>query len=293
PWDSVSLRVSKHFLKEEFEQAKSLLLTERCLPECDHLCGVCNKNIEVTDTEHEDSLLEELRANQEKLPARVIPVYPAKQVIITYKRTGRSLFISHINAMRNFEMSFQRSGLNLQFTQGYNPKPRLEFVNPLALGVSGDNEVMLAELMIPEDMSEETVKETLQKSLNEGYTLKKVLFVELGKKHTLAKFIKGSIYQINTEKSPEYEQVLRSFLGKQTDELSITQKSEYLYEVKVSGEKNMVKTVFGAETDKFEIASQLTIRRSSICAGTWKEDYIEFFTRLMGEYQQKLAKVIK
>ena len=289
PWDTVSLRVSKKFLKQEFEQARNLLLTERCLPECEHLCGVCNKNLEVADTEHVDTLLEDLKLHQRKLPARVLPVYSPKQVIITYKRTGRSLFISHINAMRNFEMSFQRSGLNLQFTQGYNPKPKLEFVNPLSLGVSGDNEVMLAELMIPSDMDENTVKETLQKSLNEGYTLKKVLFMDLGKKHTLAKFIKGSVYLINTEKSPEYQEVLRSYLGIPSVDLLVSQKGEYLYEVRVAGEKNMVKTVFGTEVDKFTIASQLTIRRTSICAGTWNEDYIEFFTRMMGEYQQKLA----
>ena len=293
PWDSVSLRVSKNFLKQEFEQAKSLLLTDRCLPECEHLCGVCNKSVEVADTDHADAILEELRAKEEKLPPRVLPVYPPKQVIIMYKRSGRSLFISHINAMRNFEMSFQRSGLNLQFTQGFNPKPRLEFVNPLSLGVSGDNEVMLAELMIPPDMDEETVRKTLQKSLNEGYTLKKVLFMDLGKKHTLAKFIKGSIYLINTEKSPEYEQVLRSYLAKGSDGLEVTQKGEYLYEVRIAGEKNMVKTIFGTEVDKFTIASKLGIRRTGICAGSWDQDYIQFFTSLMEEHQDRLAKDVR
>ncbi|MDT4761450.1 TIGR03936 family radical SAM-associated protein [Sphaerochaeta sp. PS] len=288
PWDSVSLRVSKKFLKEEFEQAKSLLLTERCLPECDHLCGVCNKNIEVTDTEYQDPLMEDLKSSGEKIVARVLPVYPPKQVIITYRRVGRSLFISHINAMRNFEMSFQRSGLNLQFTQGYNPKPKLEFVNPLAVGVSGENEVMLAELMIPQEMSEEQVKQQLQKSLNEGYELKKVLFLDLGKKFTLAKFIKGSIYLIDTQKSHEYEQILRSFIPKNNDELQVIQKGEYLYEVRIAGEKNMVKTIFGTETDKFTIASQLNIRRTSVCAGTWEEDYVQFFSRKMAEYQSSL-----
>jgi hypothetical protein len=138
-------------------------------------------------------------------------------------------------------------------------------------------------------MDEETVKEILQKNLNEGYTLKKVLFVDLGKKHTLAKFIKGSIYQINTEKSPEYEQVLRSYLASKSEDFSVTQKGEYLYEVRIAGEKNMVKTLFGTEVDKFTIASKLTIRRTSICAGTWEEDYIEFFGRLMKEHERRVA----
>lgn len=287
PWDSVSLRVSKKFLRQEFENSKSLLLTDRCLPECEHLCGVCTKSVEVTDTLHRDPLLEELRQKGEKMPARSLPTYPAKQVIITYERSGRSLYISHINAMRNFEMAFQRSGLNLQFTQGFNPKPRLEFVNPLALGVSGDNEVMLAELMIPSDMDEETVREILQANLNEGYTLKKVLFLDLGKKHTLAKYIKGSIYEIDTTKGPSYEEVLLSLVDKPTDALTVTQKSEHLFIVRVAGERNMVKTVFGTDIDKFTIASDLKIRRTSLCAGTWEENYVEFFSRLMDEYRHK------
>ena len=44
-------------------------------------------------------------------------------------------------------MSFQRSGLRLDFSQGFNPKPRMEFVNPLSLGVKGEGEFVLCDIM--------------------------------------------------------------------------------------------------------------------------------------------------
>ena len=287
PWDSVSMRVSKSFLKSEFEQARSLLLTERCLPECNHLCGVCSKVTKVADTAEIDTILEDVKQQKKVIPVKVAPSYPAVQVIMTYKRSGRALFISHINAMRNFEMAFQRSGMDLQFTQGYNPKPKLEFVNPLSLGVSGDNEVLLAELMLEPGVDQQMVKERLQDNLNEGYELKKVLFIQLGKKQTLAKFIMGSIYLIDTRNDAVYDPLLRSCIPKSNNDLSVIQKGEYLYEVRIAGEKNLVKTIFGMDANKFEIASKISIKRVSVCAGSWEDDYISFFNKKMKEFKQE------
>ena len=292
PWDSVSMRVSKSFLKNEFEQAKNMLLTERCLPECNHLCGVCSKVIKITDTTEKDAILEEVKQNKKSISAKIAPSYPSVQVIMTYKRYGRSLYISHINAMRNFEMAFQRSGMDLQFTQGYNPKPKLEFVNPLSLGVSGDNEVLLAELMLEPDMDEQMVKERLQDNLNEGYELKKVLFIQLGKKQTLAKFIMGSIYLIDTRGDTNYEPLLRACIPNTTSELSVVQKGEYLYEVRIAGEKNLVKTIFGKDADKFEIASKISIKRISVCAGSWEDDYVSFFSKKMDQFKQESTNLL-
>ncbi|MFA7129979.1 MAG: TIGR03936 family radical SAM-associated protein, partial [Sphaerochaeta sp.] len=274
-------------LKSEFEQARNLLLTERCLPECNHLCGVCSKVTKVADTAEIDTILEDVKQQKKIIPVKVAPSYPAVQVIMTYKRSGRALFISHINAMRNFEMAFQRSGMDLQFTQGYNPKPKLEFVNPLSLGVSGDNEVLLAELMLEPGVDQQMVKERLQDNLNEGYELKKVLFIQLGKKQTLAKFIMGSIYLIDTRNDAVYDPLLRSCIPKSNNDLSVIQKGEYLYEVRIAGEKNLVKTIFGMDANKFEIASKISIKRVSVCAGSWEDDYISFFNKKMKEFKQE------
>ena len=198
PWDSVSMRVSKKFMKEEYEQARSLLLTERCLERCDHLCGVCSNKTEVVDVLHKDQDLQDAGAKKPE-QVKVIEQKPV-QVVITYARDGNALFISHINAMRNFEMAFQRTELSVMFTQGFNPKPKLEFVNPLSIGIAGEEEVMLVELLGSGTLDALQIKNQLQKALNEGYTIKDVLVLaDMGKKHPLAKYLNGSQYSIDTK----------------------------------------------------------------------------------------------
>jgi radical SAM-linked protein len=289
PWDSVSMRVSKAFLKSECKNAMASILLDRCLPECEHLCGVCSKDSQVVDTTDVDPFFEQVREKKLIPTPKVSALKNPMQVILTYRRLGRSLYISHINAMRNFEMAFQRSTLNLQFTQGYNPKPKLEFVNPLSLGIAGDNEVMLADLDLDIGVTEQMVKDMLQNALPEGYELKKVLFADLGKKITLAKYIKGSIYSINTRGNETYDAILKGWEKKSSNDISIRQTGEYLYEVRIQGEKNMVKSIFGPDSDKFEIASKITIKRISICAGTWDDDYIGFFTKQIEKAKEAAA----
>jgi radical SAM-linked protein len=283
PWDSVSMGVRKQFLKAEYEHARESILLKRCSPECSHPCGVCNSENKVTDTTDVDPVLKAVREGTLVPEAKVAPIRKPVQVIMTYRRSGRALYVSHINAMRNFEMSFQRSGLLLQFTQGYNPKPKLEFVNPLSLGIAGENEVLLADIEFEQEPDPGTIKQLLSEALPQGYVLKDVLVLPTGKKQTLAKYIKGSIYSIDTRGNEEYGAVLDGWVGKEDEKLSVIRKGEGRYEVRVEGEQNMVKRVFGPDADKFDVASKLSIVRTGLCAGSWEQDYIGFFSAKMAQ----------
>ena len=188
---------------------------------------------------------------------------PMRQVIFTYRREGRALYISHINAMRNWEMAFQRSSLAIQFTQGFNPKPRMEFVNPLSLGFKGEEEVMMAELGVPEGQTASMIKECLQNALNADYTLLDVFLIppdtKTGKKESLAHYLKSSIYQIDTYGKEPYEGALsQSPLAQRI--------MDHRWMVTTPGETNLVKTVFGKEMDKFKVASDISIVRKKLCA---------------------------
>lgn len=281
PWDSVSMRVSKKFFKDEYEMAKSLLLTERCLESCDHLCGVCSKVAEVVDTTHKDPILEQVRDKSLVIEPKIEVQAKTVQAVITYRRFGQSLYISHIHAMRNFEMAFQRSKVGVQFTQGFNPKPKLEFVNPLSVGIAGEQEVMLAELIDGPDLTEQAVKEKLQAALNAGYELDQVLFLRLEKKHSLAKYLKGSLYTIDTREDEQSRLLLESFCMQDMKDIVVHKEGDTLFSVRLEGEKNLVKLLFGNETDKFELASRLRITRKALYAGSWGVSYPEFFTAMM------------
>jgi len=278
PWDSVSLRVGKKFLKEEWDRAKNLLLTDRCYEVCEHQCGSCSASHTVTDVTNKDSILEQKKNEKSTAAAVALPLPDSTvQTVIVYSRSGSALYISHINAMRNFEMAFQRSALGVQFTQGFNPKPKLEFVNPLSIGIAGDQEVMLAELVDDGTLDEEKVKSELQRTLNEGYTILDVVFLRGPKKQTLAKHLKGSLYRIDTKGEEPYTEILDARVHEADASLEVTKAdtaNQYL--VRITGERNLIKLLFGADVDKFLIASKLTIKREKLFAGNWDTGYVEY-----------------
>ena len=267
PWDSVSLRVGKPYLKNEYLKAKERLMTVRCDLDCQHQCGACSKRFPVQDEKSQDIRL---------LPKRVLPTLPVRQVVFTYRRDGRALYISHINAMRNWEMAFQRSGLFIQFTQGFNPKPRMEFVNPLSLGFKGEEEVMMAEIGVVDGQGAEVMRQKLQESLNEGYTLLDAFIIppdtKTGRKESLAPYMTGSLYLVDTFGKEPYESALAK------SEFA-TKAGEGRWSVKTPGETNLVKSVFGKDVDKFKVASDISITRTKLFAGSWDDDFLSFFRK--------------
>ena len=66
---------------------------------------------------------------------------PWLRLVFTFSKTGAAAFISHLDLMTVFERAVARAGYSARFTEGFNPKPRLEFANPLSLGLSSQEEV--------------------------------------------------------------------------------------------------------------------------------------------------------
>jgi radical SAM superfamily enzyme YgiQ (UPF0313 family) len=66
---------------------------------------------------------------------------PWKRLVFTFSKNGAAVFIAHLDLMTVFERALARAGYAARFTEGYNPKPRLEFANPLSLGLASKEEV--------------------------------------------------------------------------------------------------------------------------------------------------------
>ena len=71
---------------------------------------------------------------------------PWQRIVFTFSKTGPAAFISHLDLMVVFERAIARSGYLARFTEGFNPKPRLEFANPLSLGLSSEEEAAAIDL---------------------------------------------------------------------------------------------------------------------------------------------------
>ncbi len=276
PWDSVSMRVGNKHLKEELEKAKDRLLTPACTPDCNHLCGVCSKKHQVIEAP-----LQPPSTPQKTKEVVQAPPVKSRQLIITWKRGGASLYLSHISGMRNFEMAFQRSGLPIAFTQGYNPKPKLEFVNPLSMGIVGEEEVLLCELEEQDPISEDEVVERLQAALSEGYEILDALFLDLPKKETLAKYLVASRYEIDATRDEESRRILYEHTKSSHSDFTVTSLDEGRFAVIVRGERNMIKLLFTANVDKFDLAQRLSVKRTHLYAEQEGQSYREFFKKRM------------
>jgi len=134
PWDNIDLGISKEFLLQEWEKAKSGLLTEDCRDNNCYNCGVCDKEI-----------APKLIATAET-PAVKFPEFLSNKPFenniyrIFYAKMKDMRFVSHLDLIRMTQNFLRASNLPLIYTQGFNIHPKLNFGPPLSIGVEGEME---------------------------------------------------------------------------------------------------------------------------------------------------------
>jgi len=79
-------------------------------------------------------------------------------------------WIGHRDLMRCFERIFRRAALPLGRSEGFHPKPRMTFPLPLAVGISGADEVM--EFELAETLTAEEIETRLAPQLPGGLKLR-------------------------------------------------------------------------------------------------------------------------
>lgn len=61
---------------------------------------------------------------------------------LLFEKTGKAIWISHLDLMRLFQRAFKRANLPLTHTQGYSPKPSVSIAMPLSVGVESICELL-------------------------------------------------------------------------------------------------------------------------------------------------------
>src|SRR5215475_14275688 len=79
-----------------------------------------------------------------------------QRVRIRFTKQDDLRWISHRDLMRVWERLFRRAGVALSMTEGFHPKPRINFPSALAVGIAGLDELLEV------DLSEEQTAESLQ-----------------------------------------------------------------------------------------------------------------------------------
>ena len=86
---------------------------------------------------------------------------------LLFEKTGKAVWMSHLDLMRLFQRSFKRAGLQLSHTNGYNPRPSVSIALPLSVGVESCCELLDFDLL-GEAVSGDEIRARLNDALVEG-----------------------------------------------------------------------------------------------------------------------------
>jgi radical SAM family uncharacterized protein/radical SAM-linked protein len=158
PWDHIDSGVTKEFLAREWENALASKLTPDCRwGECQG-CGVCDFDL-VRPRVHRDD------PPDLKVPAVDVGP-PYKKIQVSYEKTGSARFFGHLELANIMLRALRRAAIPVKFSEGFHPKPKVSFDNPLPTGTESEEERLV--LTVPQRVSPMSIVARLNAQLPEG-----------------------------------------------------------------------------------------------------------------------------
>lgn len=72
---------------------------------------------------------------------------------LKFAKTGRAVYISHLDLMRTMQRVFSRAGVPLKYSEGFNPHAKISIVLPLSVGTASLCEFMDFAIVEARDLS--------------------------------------------------------------------------------------------------------------------------------------------
>lgn len=83
-----------------------------------------------------------------------------RNVRIYFSKTGDAKYISHLDLMRCMMRAVSRAGIPISYTEGFNPRPYMNFAMPLSLGIEGLREIL--DIRVEDEMTDAELKSALE-----------------------------------------------------------------------------------------------------------------------------------
>ncbi len=165
PWQHMDARVDLSFLKSQWQAAHRSESDAEGVQDCRngacHGCGVCDF----------DSIAPSVYKTYEPHGADVPDQGPADAdhyiwLCLTYTKMGDARFFGHLELSHIFSRAVRRAKIQVQYSKGFHPMPKLSFDDPLPLGIESRAEKMC--MLVATRHSCVEVVEALNRRLPEG-----------------------------------------------------------------------------------------------------------------------------
>ena len=90
----------------------------------------------------------------------------SKLIRVKYKKEDEMIFISHLDLQRLLQRAFRIAKINLSYSEGFNPHPKMSYGNALALGVESQGEYV--DIEIEDDIEVKEFLERINEQLPDG-----------------------------------------------------------------------------------------------------------------------------
>lgn len=138
-----------------------------------------------------------------------------------FSKTGRSVYISHLDLMRTLTRAFLRAECRLKYSEGFNPHPQISIALPLSVGCESVCEIMDFKML--EDMPCEEVRRRLSAQLPEGIEVMQVYEPERKVKEIKWLRVSG-VFEYDERDAAEMAERLNEFYA--ADSIVITKKTK-------------------------------------------------------------------
>jgi len=181
PWDHIDTGISKDFLISEYNNALTGTQLSDCrFGDCQG-CGVCDFDTIRPVTFSPKKLSVSFSGKKVRHPV------PGQEVRleIFYSKTGVAKFFGHLEMVNILSRAIRRAGMKIKFTQGFHPKPKMSFHNPLPVGMESEEESFYITLRESADCEE--IVSSLNNQLPEGLFVTGCCTIAANKRPKLSK----------------------------------------------------------------------------------------------------------
>ena len=85
---------------------------------------------------------------------------------VKFNKYGVLRFIGHLDVMRYFQKAMRRAGIDIGYSQGYNPHQLMSFASPLGVGITSDGEYL--DIVLNSDIDKEEFIDKLNAQMVQG-----------------------------------------------------------------------------------------------------------------------------
>ena len=159
-WDHMDSRINKNFLIEEWRKAIKEKSTLDCREGDCHQCGVC-------DFKKIKPILNKTAIRAEnKNGYEINEKKQTKKLEVVYSKTGLGKYFGHLELINIFLRAIRRTGIPIEFSNGFHPMPKISFEDPLPIGIESEEERFY--ILVDKNFDYQQMAKQFESALPEG-----------------------------------------------------------------------------------------------------------------------------